>query len=92
MRRLEKASFVVGLLMLGWLIVRIGPERVGRNLADLGWGFVLLFLLQAILSALGHLVAAHAAARARPPAAMWRMLISCGHQRRQSVAAASAEN
>lgn len=55
MKRLERASFVVGLLLLGWLIYRIGPESVGRNLADLGWGFVLIFALQAIPILLGTL-------------------------------------
>jgi uncharacterized protein (TIRG00374 family) len=48
LKRLEQASFVVGLLLLGWFIYRIGPERVGLNLAELGWGFVLIFGLQAI--------------------------------------------
>jgi uncharacterized protein (TIRG00374 family) len=78
-RRLERISFVAGLLMLGWLIVRIGPERVGRNLAGLGWGFALLFVLQSIPYLLltiswrlvlppGHGV---------PLAAMLRMLVSC---------------
>jgi uncharacterized protein (TIRG00374 family) len=79
MKRLEKASFVIGLLMLGWLIVRIGPESVGRDLADLGWRFALLFVLQAI----PYLLLTIAWRLMLPPGhgvsltALWRMLVSC---------------
>ena len=55
MRRLERASFVAGLLLLAWFIYRIGPERVGRNLAEMGWGFLLVFALQAVPIFLGAL-------------------------------------
>jgi uncharacterized protein (TIRG00374 family) len=39
-RRLERACFVAGLLLLGWLVWRIGLDRIGHNLAEIGWGFV----------------------------------------------------
>lgn len=79
MRRLEKASFVLGLLMLSWLIREIGPARVGRNLADLGWGFALLFVLQAVpylfltISWRLMLPPGHGV----PLTVLWRMLVSC---------------
>ena len=40
MRRFERVCFVAGLLLLGWLVWRIGPATIGRNLAEIGWGFV----------------------------------------------------
>ena len=48
MRRFERASFVLGLLLLCWFVFHLGPEQVARGLADLGWGFAFIFVLQAV--------------------------------------------
>ena len=48
MRRFERASFVLGLLLLCWFVFHLGPEQVARGLADLGWGFGFIFVLQAV--------------------------------------------
>ena len=48
MRRFERACFVAGLLLLGWLVWRIGPARIGRNLAEIGWGFVPILAFSAV--------------------------------------------
>ena len=48
MRRFERVSFVLGLLLLCWFVFHLGPEQVARGLADLGWGFAFIFVLQAV--------------------------------------------
>jgi Lysylphosphatidylglycerol synthase TM region len=47
-RRFERACFVGGLVLLGWFVWRIGPEQIGRNLAEVGWGFAPIFAFAAV--------------------------------------------
>jgi uncharacterized protein (TIRG00374 family) len=47
-RRFERLSFAAGLLLLAWLLFRIGAGTVMRNLEALGWGFLLVLLLQSV--------------------------------------------
>jgi uncharacterized protein (TIRG00374 family) len=47
-RRFERACLVAGLLLLAWLVWRIGPEQIGRNLAEVGWGFVPILAVSAV--------------------------------------------
>jgi hypothetical protein len=48
LKRFEQFSFAAGVLLLGWLVYRIGPSDVGRNLAEVGWGFLLILALYAV--------------------------------------------
>jgi uncharacterized protein (TIRG00374 family) len=47
-RRFERACFAGGLVLLGWLVWRIGPGQIGRNLAEVGWGFVPILAFSAV--------------------------------------------
>ena len=78
MRRLERVSFGAGLLLLFWFVCRIGPERVGRNLAEMGWGFLLVFALQTVPILLGTLSwrLMLAPGESVPVTAMARMLVA----------------
>ena len=40
MRRFERIAFAAGVLLFAGLVVRLGPERVGRQLLEIGWGFL----------------------------------------------------
>jgi uncharacterized protein (TIRG00374 family) len=48
MRRFERLAFAGGLLLLGWLVSRIGARTVLHSLAVLGWGFALVVLFQTV--------------------------------------------
>ena len=48
MRRFERASFVLGLVLLCWFVFHIDPEQVARGLADLGGASDSIFVLQAV--------------------------------------------
>jgi len=47
-RRFERACFVGGLALLAWLVWRIGPGQIGRNLAQIGWGFLAILAFSAV--------------------------------------------
>ncbi len=46
--KLQRLAFLAGLLLLLWLIFRIGPGVIGRNLAQVGWGFALVLVLESV--------------------------------------------
>src|SRR5262249_55010569 len=46
MKTLEPLSLLVGVLLLGWLLYRIGWTALWASLSTLGWGFLLVFALQ----------------------------------------------
>ena len=48
MRRFERACFAGGLLLLVGLVWRIGPAPIGRNLAEVGWGFVAILAFSSV--------------------------------------------
>jgi glycosyltransferase 2 family protein len=39
---------VAGVLLLGWLLYRIGPGNLARNLSEIGWGFLLILALRGL--------------------------------------------
>ncbi len=39
---------MAGVLLLGWLVYRMGPGILARNLAEVGWGFLLILALHAV--------------------------------------------
>jgi len=39
-RRFERIAFAAGVLLFAALVVRLGPERIGRQLLEIGWGFL----------------------------------------------------
>src|SRR5262249_61865278 len=45
MKRIERIGFAAGILLLCWLLWRIGPDALLANLSQLGWGFVLVIAL-----------------------------------------------
>lgn len=45
MKRIERIGFAAGVLLLLWLLYRIGPAAVLRNLAEVGWGFLVVLAL-----------------------------------------------
>jgi uncharacterized protein (TIRG00374 family) len=47
MKRFEQFAFAGGLLLLAWLVYRLGPASVMRSLEPLGWGFLFVLFLQA---------------------------------------------
>jgi uncharacterized protein (TIRG00374 family) len=55
LRRFEQFSFAAGVLLLGWLVYRIGPGDVGRNLAEIGWGFLVVLGLHGVVVLLNTL-------------------------------------
>jgi hypothetical protein len=48
MKRFERLAFLAGLGLLAWLVARIGPERLGRSLTEIGWGFVPILAVSAV--------------------------------------------
>src|SRR5262245_4774092 len=76
MRRFERIAFLAGLILLGALVVRIGPERVARNLAGIGWGFLPILGVSAValVSNAASWRALLPAPESISPAAMTRML------------------
>ncbi len=46
--KFERAFGIFGLGIVGWMIYRLGPSRVGQNLHQVGWGFILLVMLSSI--------------------------------------------
>jgi uncharacterized protein (TIRG00374 family) len=48
MKRFERLAFAGGLLLLAWLVHRIGARSVLQSLGILGWGFALVVLFQAV--------------------------------------------
>ena len=55
LRRFEQFSLAAGILLLGWLVYRIGPGNVGRNLSELGWGILVVFGLHSVVVLLNTL-------------------------------------
>ena len=55
LKRFEQFSFVAGILLLGWLVYRIGPGNLASNLVEVGWGFLLILALYAITVLLNSL-------------------------------------
>ena len=45
MKRIERIGFAAGVLLLCWLLWRIGPDALLANLSEVGWGFVLILAL-----------------------------------------------
>ncbi|HEY4229054.1 MAG TPA: lysylphosphatidylglycerol synthase domain-containing protein, partial [Thermoanaerobaculia bacterium] len=45
MKRVERIGFAAGVLLLCWLLWRIGPDALLANLSEVGWGFVLVLAL-----------------------------------------------
>ena len=68
-KRFEVASFLGGAAFLGWILARVGPARLAGQLAKVGWGFLVVLLLQAAPILLNTL--------------SWRILLPAG--RRVSV-------
>jgi uncharacterized protein (TIRG00374 family) len=48
LKRLERISFAVGILLLGWLLYRIGLSTLVRNFSALGWGFLVVLALHGL--------------------------------------------
>ncbi|MGE5414611.1 MAG: flippase-like domain-containing protein [Syntrophomonadaceae bacterium] len=48
MRRFERLVFAAGVLLFAALVYRIGPERIGRQLLEVGWGFLAVLALSAL--------------------------------------------
>ena len=48
MKRIERVSFVAGLLLLALLLHRIGLRAVAHSLHQIGWGFLWIFLLHLV--------------------------------------------
>lgn len=46
--KLQRLALLAGLLLFVWLIFRIGPGVIGRNLARVGWGFALVLALETV--------------------------------------------
>jgi uncharacterized protein (TIRG00374 family) len=46
--KLQRLAFLAGLALFAWLIFRIGPSVIGRNLARVGWGFALVLALESV--------------------------------------------
>ncbi|HEY1251680.1 MAG TPA: flippase-like domain-containing protein [Thermoanaerobaculia bacterium] len=45
MKRIERIGFAAGVLLLCWLLYRIGPNALLANLSEVGWGFLLVLAL-----------------------------------------------
>jgi uncharacterized protein (TIRG00374 family) len=45
MKRIERIGFAAGVLLLCWLLWRIGLDALLANLSEVGWGFVLVLAL-----------------------------------------------
>lgn len=78
MRRFERVAFAAGVLLFAALLYRTGPARVGRQLVEVGWGFLPVLGVSAVplvLNALswGRLLPG---ARTLPIPTMLRMLVS----------------
>ncbi len=39
---MQRVAFAAGVVFLGWLVFRIGPDTVLPSLAEVGWGFALI--------------------------------------------------
>ena len=48
MKILERLSFLAGLLLLVWLVSRVGLVAILAALTKLGWGFAVVFALYAV--------------------------------------------
>lgn len=78
MRRFERFAFAAGLLLFAALLYRIGPERIGRELLEVGWGFLAVLGLSA-LPLLANALSWREllpGGRRLPVATMTRMLVS----------------
>jgi uncharacterized protein (TIRG00374 family) len=40
MRRFQQIAFLAGIVLLGGLVARMGPDRLARSLTRIGWGFL----------------------------------------------------
>jgi len=49
LKTIERICFAAGLLLLAWLLYRIGPATLVSNLALLGWGFLLVVALHVLV-------------------------------------------
>jgi hypothetical protein len=47
-KRFERIAFAAGLLLFAALVVRLGPERIGRQLLEIGWGFLPVLALSCL--------------------------------------------
>lgn len=45
MKRIERIGFAAGILLLAWLLYRIGPAALLSNLSEVGWGFLVVLAL-----------------------------------------------
>ncbi|HYB53924.1 MAG TPA: flippase-like domain-containing protein [Thermoanaerobaculia bacterium] len=48
MKTVQRVSLVLGVVLFAWLLARIGPATVARNLRQLGWGFGVIFLQEGL--------------------------------------------
>jgi uncharacterized protein (TIRG00374 family) len=45
LKRIERIGFAAGVLLLAWLLYRIGPAALLSNLSEVGWGFLVVLAL-----------------------------------------------
>jgi uncharacterized protein (TIRG00374 family) len=55
LKRVERIAFAAGLVLLAWLIRRIGVETAFRTVARIGWGFAAVLLLYGVVAAVNTL-------------------------------------
>ena len=48
MKRIERIGFAAGVLLLAWLLYRIGPAALLSNLSEVGWGFLVVLALHGL--------------------------------------------
>jgi hypothetical protein len=48
MRLLEKVALVAGIVLLGWLVYRVGPATLWTQIAEISWGFFIVLGLHGI--------------------------------------------
>jgi uncharacterized protein (TIRG00374 family) len=48
LKRIERIGFAAGVLLLAWLLYRIGPAALLANLSEVGWGFLVVLALHGL--------------------------------------------